>query len=294
MVVTVIIVNYKSEQLTIDYIIKELSKLTTPYNVIVVNNAATPESDSVLCNGLQAELISKERFKESLNNRYVVSSKENLGFAKGNNLGTEIAVKYLHPDYLLFSNNDIQIKETDIIAKMISKFEGCERIGILGPKVVGLNGELQSPEPYISFLDRYCWMFLSTPFLSAQKKRKKFKLDYSVEAKEGYHYKIMGSFFMVRTKDFCDCGMMDPHTFLYAEETILTERMKRIGKDPYYLPTVSVVHAHGLTTKGTIGKKSINKYMLESEKYYYREYMKTPKWKLIIGEFIYKIYCKIK
>ncbi len=224
---TIIIVNYKAEELTIAYITKELSKLTTPLSVVVVNNAATPESDSVLCNGLQAELISKERFKESLNNRYVVSSKENLGFAKGNNLGTEIAVKYLNPDYLLFSNNDILIMETDIIAKMITKFEGCERIGILGPKVVGLEGELQSPEPYISFLDRYCWMYLSTPFLSVQKKRKKFKLDYSDEAKEGYHYKIMGSFFMVRTKDFCDCGMMDPHTFLYAEEVILTERMKK-------------------------------------------------------------------
>lgn len=294
MVVTVIIVNYKSEQLTIDYITKELSKLTTPYNVIVVNNAATPESDSVLCNGLQAELISKESFKENANGRYIVSSKENLGFAKGNNLGTEIAVKYLHPDYLLFSNNDIQIKETDIIAKMISKFQGCERIGIIGPKVVGLEGELQSPEPYISFLDRYCWMYLSTLFLSAQKKRKKFKLDYSDEAKEGYHYKIMGSFFMVRTKDFCDCGMMDPHTFLYAEEVILTERMKKIGKEPYYLPTVSVLHAHGQTTSKTIGKVGINKYMLESEKYYYRKYMKIPKWKILFGELVYKLYCRIK
>lgn len=291
---TIIIVNYKAEELTIAYITKELSKLTTPYNVIVVNNAATPESDSVLCNGLQAELISKEYFKKSPNSRYVVSSKENLGFAKGNNLGTEIAVKYLHPEYLLFSNNDILINETDIVCKMIAKFEENEKIGILGPKVMGLEGELQSPEPYISFLDRYCWMYLATPFISLKTKRERFKLDYTNNAQEGFHYKIMGSFFMVKSDDFVNCGMMDPHTFLYAEETILTERMKIIGKEPYYMPTVSVVHAHGLTTKGTIGKKGINKYMLESEKYYYHKYMNTPKWQIMLGELIYKLYCKIK
>ena len=291
---TIIIINYKAERLTIDYITKELSKLTDSFNVIVVNNRATPESTKQLCNGLQAEPISADNFKVAPNNRYVVSSKENLGFAKGNNLGTEIAIKYLNPDNLLFSNNDILINETDIVCKMIAKFEKNNKIGILGPKVIGLQGELQSPEPYISFLDRYCWMYLSTPFISKKAKIKRFNLDYTKNAKEGFHYKVSGSFFMVKACDFMQCRMMDPYTFLYSEETILTERMKRIGKEPYYLPTVSVVHAHGLTTKSTIGKKGINKYMIESEKYYYREYMKTPMWKIRFGEFVYRIYCKLK
>lgn len=291
---TIIIVNYKSEQLTIDYITKELSKLTDCFNTIVVNNAATPESDSLLCRSLQANLISLDSFEKSGNGRYVVSSVENLGFAKGNNLGAEIATKHLGAKFLLFSNNDILINDRDIIRCMTEKFNENCRIGILGPKVVGLKGDLQSPEPYISFLDRYCWMYLLTPFMSKTAKRKRFNLDYKEKAQEGFHYKVMGSFFMIKATDFLNCGMMDPHTFLYAEETILTERMKGIGKEPYYLPTVSVVHAHGATTKNTIGKKGINKYMLESEKYYYHKYMKTPKWKLAIGEFVYKIYCKIK
>ena len=291
---TIIIINYKAEQLTIDYITKELSKLTDCFNVIVVNNAATPESDKLLCDSLQAKLISLDSFEEASNDRYVVSSSENLGFAKGNNLGAEITAKYLKSKYLLFSNNDILINETDIIGKMTAKLQSNERIGIIGPKVTGLKGDLQSPEPYISFLDRYCWMYLSTPFISAKKKKKRFKLDYKENAKEGFHYKVMGAFFMVKSDDYVRCGMMDPYTFLYSEETILTERMKRIGKEPYYLPTVSVVHAHGLTTKSTIGKKGINKYMIESEKYYYREYMKTPMWKILFGEFVYRIYCKLK
>lgn len=291
---TIIIINYKNEQLTIDYITKELSKLIDNFNVIVVNNASTPESDQQLCCSLQARLVSIDSFEEASSGRYVVSSTENLGFAKGNNLAAEIAVKYLNTDYLLFSNNDILINETDIISRMITKIESNERIGIIGPKITGLKGEFQSPEPYLSFLDRYCWMYISTPFISKKAKTKRFKLDYKAKAKEGFHYKLMGSFFMVRTSDFIECGMMDPHTFLYSEETILTERMKRIGKEPYYMPTVSVIHAHGLTTKKTIGKKGVNKYLIKSEAYYYREYMKTPKWKILIGKLIYTIYCKLK
>lgn len=291
---TIIIINYKSEQLTVDYITKELSKLEGEFNTIVVNNAATSDSNNYLCKALEAEMVSLDNFKESKKRRYIVPAKENLGFAKGNNLGAEIAVKYLKSRYLLFSNNDIVIKDTDIIDRLTEKLDADNRIGIIGPEVIGLKGERQSPEPYKPFLDRYCWMYLSTPFMSLEKKRKKFKLDYTMNAQEGFHYKISGAFFVVRTVDFIQCGMMDPYTFLYAEETILTERMKRIGKEPYYLPKVSVVHAHGLTTKKSIGKKGINKYMLESEKYYYHKYMNTPKWKLFIGEMVYRLYCKFK
>ena len=291
---TIIVINYKTEQLTIDYITKELSKLADSFNVIVVNNAATPESNKLLCDSLQAKIVSLDSFEEASNGRYVVSSTENLGFAKGNNLGAEITAKYLKSKYLLFSNNDILINETDIIGKMIAKMQSNERIGIIGPKVIGLKGDLQSPSPYVSFLDQYCWMYLSTLFMTKKAKRRIFKLDYKDNAKEGFHYKILGAFFMVNSDDYTRCGMMDPHTFLYAEETILTERMKTIGKEPYYLPTVSVVHAHGLTTKNTIGKKGINKFLLDSEKYYYHEYMKTPMWKIRFGEFVYRMYCKFK
>ena len=60
--------------------------------------------------------------------------------------------------------------------------------------------------------------------MSLKRKQMRFNLNYAQNAQEGYHYKVMGSFFMLRAKDFFDCGEMDPHTFLFAEETILTER----------------------------------------------------------------------
>lgn len=152
-----------------------------------------------------------------------------------------------------------------------------------------MKGELQSPEPYMSFWDRNVWMYLSTPFYSKEKKRQRFQLDYSRDAKEGFHYKLMGSFFMVRSKDFKECGMMDEHTFLYAEEPILTERMLKIGLQPYYYPQVAVLHNHGATTKKYFRSSQIEWIKFESECYYYLHYKHTPLWQIMVGKLVHKL-----
>ena len=115
-------------------------------------------------------------------------------------------------------------------------------------------------------------MYLLTPFISLKQKRRIFQLDYSEQAKEGVHYKLMGAFFMVRAEDFARCGMMDEHTFLYAEEPILTERMAKIGKQPYYYPQVSICHEHGQTIGKSYNTRKADALMFESEVYYYRAY----------------------
>lgn len=292
----IVIVNYKNEQLTIDYLQKELCKVQSPHVTIVVNNAATDLSNGYLCNALHATLISDitAPLQSSEETIFVLDSRENLGFAKGNNWAVDFLQAHFSCDYIVFSNNDIQIIDVDVCEQLIAAMETNSHIGVIGPKVVGLKGEYQSPLPYVSFMNRYCWMYVSTPFISNKKKREIFQLDYAANALEGEHYIVSGCFFAVRTQDFIKCGMMDPNTFLYAEETILAERMKNINRSVYYLPSVSVLHAHGLTTEKNLGRKGINKYLMESDIYYYREYMKTPKWKIIIGSFVYRLYCKLK
>ena len=69
---------------------------------------------------------------------------------------------------------------------------------------------------HIKFITSY-WLTL---FVSKKKKRAIMSLDYPNNAKEGDHYKLSGSFFLVRVSDFIKCGMMDPATFLYCEEEI--------------------------------------------------------------------------
>lgn len=285
----IIVINYKNEEMTISFVKNELSKLSSDIKIVIVNNGADETSDKVLCDGLGAVLINDVNTSVETCDFYVISSPENLGFAKANNLAGQFAIRRLGAEYLLFSNNDIRIIDADIIERLESKYETSEKIGMIGPKVVGLSGDLQSPGPFVTFMDRYVLMYIATPFMSKEKKASRFNLDYQSKAKEGFHYKLSGCFFMMSSADFIACGMMDPNTFLYGEEMILAERLAKIRKAAYYLPDVSIVHAHGVTTHKELGSASINKFMCESECYYYHNYIGVPSWKLKFGIALYSI-----
>lgn len=290
----VIVINYRNEDLTIHFVKKELSKLDGVDFVVVVNNGATEDTDLKLSKGLEALIVKDRLYQKSKNGVYILSSPENLGFAKGNNMAATFAKKYLNCDHFLFSNNDIRVIDNKTLDVLLRKYESISNIGMIGPRVVGLKGELQSPEPYQSFWDRYVWMNLSKICMPPKVRRKRFNLDYSQVAQEGFHYKVMGSFFLISAKDFFDCGMMDPKTFLFCEEPILSERLKRIGKGVYYCPDTTVIHAHGATMQKTVGKGGVNKYMIESETYYYCHYRNVPQIIIWIGVLIHKLIMKVK
>lgn len=291
----IIIVDYKSASDTIRYINNEISKISYPYRIAIVNNAATAASNKEYIDELGAILVDPNKnYTDSTDKIFIIPSHENLGFAKGNNLGADFIIKNFKCEYLLFSNNDIIIKHGDIVKKLIEKIEYDSNIGLIGPEVIGLNGERQSPEPFIPMSDRYVWMYILTPFISKDYKRKRFKLNYASIATEGYHYRVMGSFFIMPAKTFLEIGTMDSNTFLYAEEMIIAERLKRIGKKVYFYPHSTVIHAHGTTTKKHLGQKKISIIQSISEKYYYTNYCGVKNWKANLYLAIYNLISKFK
>jgi GT2 family glycosyltransferase len=295
---SIIIVNYKNESRTIKYVQEELKKVTIPHIVVVVNNASTTGSNTILCSTLNAELVQDISNPIKINNRtYVISSTENLGFAKGNNLGAKFSINNFDIEYFLFSNNDIRFLSNNLVEILLEKLQTQDNVSLIGPKVLGLDGKNQSPEPYVSFYDKYIWMYWSTPFLSLHRKIKRFKLDYAQNANEGIHYKIMGSFFLVKTNDFIKCGMMDENTFLFAEEVILTEKFAAIGKYTYYFPQVSILHEHSITISKHLSYKKKLTTQFASESYYYKKYKGVSSFSILLGKlsvFFYLKFNKIK
>lgn len=288
---SIIIVNYKNEQKTIEYIKQEISKISLPHITIVVNNAATSDSDSTLVRELDADLVYDiNKIPNKSKNCFIIHEDKNLGFAKGNNLGAEFCFTHFDIDYFLFSNNDIKLIDENVVEKLIEKMEENKEIGMIGPNIIGHSGEKQSPFPYSSFWDRYFWMYWLTPFLSKKKKENIFQLNYSEQAKEGYHYRIMGSFFMVRASDFKKCDMMDTNTFLFGEEMILTERIYNVGKKVYFVPCVTVLHDHNQTISKFIDQTKQYKIRFNSEAYYYKKYKDVNIISLLIGKYSYYLY----
>ena len=264
------------EELTASFVKNELVKVAIPHKTVIVNNAATSGSNDKLCKSLNATLITDIHADcDTTNDVYVISAEENLGFACGNNLGAEFCHKFFDPYYILFTNNDIQLSDDNVVGELIKKLHFTPEAGVIGPKVVGPNGKAQSPNCFYSCWDLEVWQHWSSLFLSKKKQTERFCLDYAQKATEGYHYFVSGCFFLVRAADFYKCEMFDPNTFLYAEERILSERMKAIDKGVYYYPKVSVTHAHGMTTKSHTKKRQVLKWKTDSNIYYYRNYCHT-------------------
>ena len=216
----IVIVNYREYDRTERFIREEISRIRRPYRLVVVDNGGEPERAEALRQRTGCEVLVRE----------------NDGFAAGCNAGAAALCADADIDMLLFTNNDLHLQTDDVVDRLIDKLEERTDIGIIGPEIVGTDGKRQSPEPYLGLWKRYVWMYLSTPFLTKAAKRRIFCLDAADEAKEGECYRVMGSFFLCPRKAWQQAGGMDPHTFLYAEEPILSERMFRIGLKTYFLP----------------------------------------------------------
>ena len=265
-----VVVNYRTDNRTIEMVTEELSKCTLSQLIVVVNNGGTEESTAYLALSLKASIV-RDVFQVDIvhneRNTYVIHNPDNSGFARGNNLGVTFVETHFDVDYLLFPNNDIRLQSDDVIERLINKLEMLPDVGIIGPRVVGVDGHCQSPNDYVSF-----WKELvGTPWERFIPCLHLDHIDQDV-AEEGYYYRVMGSFFVMRLRDFIQCGRMDVATFLYYEEAILAERLLLIEKRVYYYPEVSVLHEHGYSVNRA--KKQLNNrdYMFESAVYFYQKY----------------------
>lgn len=286
----IIIVNYKADDLAINFVSQECRKIHLPHKIVIVNNAANRVSNKKIAASLNGIIVHDISLTPSDNEVYIIDSPENLGFAKGNNLGACFCKKHFAPDYFLFTNTDIRIKDADICERLIQVIEEKKDIGIIGPRVIGLKGESQSPNRKFDLWYNNVWYFIGARFKSKKQIRKG---DYASSAKEGYHYQVMGSFFLVPSQSFYECGMFDSHTFLYYEESILSERMLRIGKRAYFYPSVSVVHEHGATTKKYLDILKIEKMKYDSAAYYYRTYREKSNLELKLVWFIHSLIIRL-
>lgn len=268
----IIVVAYKSSQMTIDYVNREMKNIDVPWVCCIVNNASTDKDTKSIAEGCKAEIVDLNKAPTNKVNGsvFILPSEKNLGFARGNNLGVQFLIRYFKLDYLLFSNNDIEIKSSNCLSTLIGKLESNDRIGAIGPRIIGFDGSVQLPhDGYVSPYRQIGWVLL--PFLRRKNRNKEKRFE---ERVSGFTYWVQGSFLVMRLKDFLTIGMFDSHTFLYAEEPILAERLKTISKEMFYENSVTVLHYEGGTIVNKKGNIWSKRKVIESNCYYYRKYLK--------------------
>ncbi len=268
----IVLVNYKSHYETVRYVQKELPKIGIPYKLVIVNNAATNKLNQLLVADLDAELVPPGHGPRDVQHSvFVIDEPENLGYARGNNLGAWFLMEYFSIDWLLVTNNDLILDDADVVKKLIDIIQAKPDVGAIGPKVVGLDGIDQSPHRYLSIWASLIVPKLLYPFVFPLLHMGVLR-EVLRNAAEGNYYRIMGSFMLIRPDAFRKTKGFDPATFLYAEEQILSERMKQHGYQMYYYPKRRVIHNHGQTTSVYLTRKSTCDLVFQSLLYYYQTY----------------------
>lgn len=297
--VSLIIVDYMTIEKTMNYIDQCLKKIIckNTLNIIIVDNNSDDSSIKYL-NNLNIKQNKEIKYDMGSNNNIyyytyknrnllLVKSNENLGYAKGNNLGAQVSRKIFNDKYYIFSNNDLKFVKKIILDEVLNIFTEKKNIGVIGPKIVGKDGTAQSPRKYNSI-----WKQLILYFPNILLKNMFFKyisnIDYSNESK--YVYWVTGCFMIVDSEKFYQADMFDKNTFLYAEEMILSERLLRRGYRNYFFNEIELIHEHGQTIKNSFSIIRGLELSFNSNYYYYKQYIHSKKILLLLAKLSFNIF----
>lgn len=235
--------------------------------LIVVDNGSPNESQKIL-----KEASKSEGF-------VMLFSENNVGYAAGNNIGIRFAINK-GADYILVSNNDIEVESPIVLQEMINLIDSNPSIGVVSPRIIGKDGR---NDPPLYFKKPSFW---DLSFGTVSFRRNRFRFNDQVNQQI---YAPRGSFMLFRANVIHEIGLLDEKTFLYFEEPILAEMLNNFGYQVWHCGLSTVVHNHGETISSTFTKKDICNFLVNSLKYYLKHYRKMNTIKIAICVLFKKI-----
>lgn len=197
-----------------------------------------------------------------------VSNDSNAGYSAGNNIGARLAVS-LGCEAVLIVNPDIRIEDSGYLAKLAATLFASERNAVAASAVWNLAGVNENP----MFEPGLVREILSPLFmLFAGLSRRRFGGNPRLSTPTG-NDKFSGCCFLVRSTFLERIGYFDENVFLYCEEAILAEQVRRAGLSSVYTAEISAVHAHRTSEKGDpVRRLSV---WARSRRYYHARYRGT-------------------
>lgn len=226
--VSVIIINYNTFQLTCDCI-SSIYRYThgVAFEIILIDNASTERDPHDFL--IQFPSIT------------LLCSEKNLGFAGGNNLGIRVA----KGEFILLLNSDTYLFEDSISAAVVAMKERKD-IGVLGCRQVFPDGALQySARRFRSIswelfdLFRFLLRAYSPTARGTKMLGQYFKHDHSMEVDW-----VNGAFFMISRPVITKLPgeELDNRFFMYGEDVLWCEQIRQLGFAIYFLATTTIVH----------------------------------------------------
>jgi GT2 family glycosyltransferase len=216
------------------------------FEVIVVDNASVDDTSGYL---------------EAYGSRIkFIHNNINLGFVGGNNLAIDSA----EGDYVVFLNNDTEVKPKWLIG-LQSVFNFYPKAGVVGSMLLFPDETLQEAGGII-FSDGSGWNY--------------GRNDKSITSKYNFVREVdycSGASLMVRKNILTTLGGFDnQYSPAYYEDTDLCFSARKLGYKVYYSPFSKVIHHEGITA-GTDTSSGFKKYQLINKPKFERKWKKELK-----------------
>ena len=173
----------------------------------------------------------------------LITNRENLGFAGGNNVGLIDAIKR-GADYVLFLNNDVILPD-DLLVQLVKVAESNEKIGLVAPKIYFAKGfEFHKKRYKKSDLGKVIWyaggIIDWNNIYSSH--RGVDEVDIGRYDKEGITDFVNGACALVKRGVVKEIGLLDEKLFLYWEDADYSMRAKKEGWKIVYTPSTHIWH----------------------------------------------------
>jgi GT2 family glycosyltransferase len=240
---SIIIVNWNVKEL-LDACLQSLltAAQATPrlaVEIIVVDNASSDGSPQMV----------RDRFPQVR----LIASQENLGYAKGNNVGVGAA----QGRYLFLLNPDTFV-QLDTLGRLVEYMDAHPEVGVLGPQLLWPDGSIQSsrrrfPTPGSLFWESTLlgqWFpenrYIRRYHLADQPATQPQKVDW-----------VVGAAILIRYEAWQQVGPIEQDFFMYFEETDWCRRSAESGWETHYLPAAQVTHYEGKSSEQVAAARTL-------------------------------------
>lgn len=267
MKVGLVILNYKDYESTLQQV-ERVKAYQSLDHIIVVDNYSPNES--------------YKKLKEACDGTWdLIQTDHNGGYGFGNNTGIRFLTQRYAVDIIGIANPDVFFSE-DLVRKLVIDFTEHPEYAV----ITGIEKEENGRVSWGGFWKDNAWIKLHNSgakgiflFLGTKLKQRLMSeasyIDSMLQKHDGLFSvdNVVGSLFFARAEDFLAAGGFDENIFLYKEEDVLSQEIRKLNKKIGIDPTVSFVHVGNVSIGQSFDWKGKRKLQDQSDLYFFRKYV---------------------
>jgi len=235
----IVVLQYNRSESTIGCLnsVKELDHHDL-YTIVVDNNSQKNHLDNT------RNWVNSQSFGQTQDKFTLIESKENLGYAGGNNLGIKYALEQ-GAEYVLILNNDTVISP-DLLDKLVAVAESDPNIGAVSPAIKESTGETV-------YYGKVSW-------LKSELKHSTTKPTQKYLNNKEY---LIGAAILIKRSALEKVEGFSEAYFLYFEDADLSQRLQRAGLRLKVVPEAIIEHQVGASTS-QLGSPLVMRYHMRN------------------------------